>query len=181
MKIYTKTGDKGETGLVGGSRVAKDSAYIEAYGDVDELNSLMGFCITACAEADIKNELQTIQHELHILSADLATPFEAESKLERISSSRTSRLEVLIDQFEKELEPLRQFVLAGGVELAARLHMARVVCRRSERRVISLSKSEKTNPEVITYLNRLSDLIFVLARLANKRAGSQDIPWDQSV
>ncbi len=179
MKIYTKTGDAGSTGLFAGGRVSKASSVIEAYGSVDEANASIGFAGAACTDTEIKKELLQIQHDLHQICADLATPLEAESKVERIEKNRGERLEVLIDRWEKELTPLTQFILAGGTELSARLHLARTICRRAEREVVRHSLDSKINSEVIIYLNRLSDLLFVAARLANKRLGTSDILWER--
>lgn len=183
MKIYTRTGDDGSTALFSGTRVSKDSSAIEAYGTVDELNSWLGFCLASLAGPEfreIKSDLLQVQHDLHVLCADLATPFESKTKIERLTSARAERLEAAIDRYQTELAPLAQFILAGGHESSARLHIARTVCRRAERLTVSDSHQRQVNPETITYLNRLSDYLFVAARLANRRAGVSDVPWDQS-
>ena len=177
MKIYTKTGDKGSTGLYAAGKVSKDSSYIEAYGDVDELNAFIGYCVSACTDEEIKKVLMKIQNDLHSVCADLSTPIGTDVKIDRIEPEKSKELETLIDKYDEELDPLKQFILAGGSELASRLHLSRTVARRSERRVVNHSHKEQMNQEVIVYLNRLSDLLFVLARAANKRAGVQDIPW----
>ena len=178
MKIYTKTGDDGTTGLFSGRRVSKTSSYIEAYGTVDELNACIGLCVSACADAEIKTELLRIQHDLHSVCADLATPMDVNVKVDRVTEEKAKRLEKLMDQFETELEPLRQFILAGGSELASRLHLARTVARRAERAVIAHGELETINQEVVICLNRLSDFLFVVARLANKRSSVSDVLWD---
>ncbi|MBN8554006.1 MAG: cob(I)yrinic acid a,c-diamide adenosyltransferase [Deltaproteobacteria bacterium] len=181
MKIYTKTGDDGTTGLFSGKRVPKTSSYIGAYGTVDELNSFVGFAAVVSKDSEISKELFQIQNDLHVLCSDLATPLDANAKIHRIESARTSRLENAIDLFEKELQPLKQFILAGGSELSARLHLARTVSRRAEREVLLHAEKEKINAEALIYLNRLSDYLFVLARLANHRAQISDVFWDKSL
>lgn len=178
MKIYTKTGDDGSTGLFSGTRVSKDSSYIDAYGTVDELNSWLGFCGAVSRDKEISEELVHIQNDLHVVCADLATPMESKAKIDRVKAERAKRLEGRIDEFEKELKPLTQFILAGGSELGARLHIARTVCRRAERLVVAHASKEKVNHEVVVYLNRLSDYLFVIARLANRRGQVEDILWD---
>lgn len=181
MKIYTKTGDEGTTGLFSGRRVSKNSTYIESYGTVDEVNSYLGFCATATKDDEILSDLYKIQNDLHVVCADLATPHDANAKIERVTSDRAQRLEGRIDHYEKELIPLTQFILAGGTELSARFHIARTVCRRAERVTVHHGSLEKINKETIIYLNRLSDFLFVLARVANSRAGVKDIAWNQSI
>jgi cob(I)alamin adenosyltransferase len=176
MKIYTKTGDAGETGLFGGPRVAKDHARIEAFGTVDELNSHLGIVRTLPAAAQFDPLLRRIQCELFDLGAQLATPGDSE---ERITMRHVEAIERAIDEYEGEVEPLKCFILPTGTPLAAELHVARTVCRRAERRVVTLaSRLETTIPaNAIEYLNRLGDLLFVLARLANARDGVADDPW----
>jgi cob(I)alamin adenosyltransferase len=178
MKIYTKTGDDGTTGLFSGKRVPKSSSYVEAYGSVDELNAWLGYCASTCREKDLHKRLLDIQHDLHSLCADLATPLDAKAKISRVKAERAERLEKWVDEWETELSPLTQFILAGGTELASKLHIARTVCRRAEREVIRHADQEKMNPEIVIYLNRLSDLLFVLARVANRRASVIDIFWE---
>lgn len=176
MKIYTKTGDAGETGLFGGPRVAKDHARIEAFGTVDELNSHLGVIRTLPAAGGFDTLLRRIQCELFDLGAQLATPGAVE---ERITASHVAYLEQSIDEHEKMIEPLACFILPTGTPQAAALHVARTVCRRAERRVVTLaSRLETTIPaNAIEYLNRLGDLLFVLARVANRRDGVADDPW----
>ncbi len=180
MKIYTKTGDDGTTALFSGKRVSKSAAVIEAYGTVDELNSWIGYSAVVSKDAEISQLLSQIQHDLHVVCADLATPSDAKAKIERTSNERTQRLEKIIDKMDAELEPLKNFILAGGSELSGRLHIARTVARRAERLVISHASEASINSEIVIYINRLSDLLFVLARIANKRAGVSDIAWDQA-
>jgi cob(I)alamin adenosyltransferase len=176
MKIYTKTGDQGETGLFGGPRVSKDHARIEAFGTVDELNSHLGLIRTMPAAADFDDALRRIQCELFDLGAELATPG---STAERITPAHVATLERLIDESEATLEPLTCFILPTGTPLAAVVHVARTVCRRAERRVVTLAAQlDSTIPaNAIEYLNRLGDLLFVLARRANRAAGIPDDPW----
>lgn len=185
LKIYTKTGDRGETGLFGGQRVRKDHVRVEAYGDVDELNSLLGV-VAAQLEVerldDVVRGLRDVQVDLFTVGANLATPRPEDGGRESdfVPSLRDGRIEELerwIDAAEGELEPLKAFILPGGTAAAAALHLARTVCRRAERRTVTLSHDAHIGPEFITYLNRLSDLLFTLARLANRRAGVADVPW----
>jgi cob(I)alamin adenosyltransferase len=183
MKIYTRTGDKGETGLFGGERVLKDSPYVEAYGTVDELNSVLGLAVSFITDTQIRNILENIQSELFKVGADLATPFnqpklEARKPIPRIVPEQITRLEEWIDQCEAELVPLTRFILPGGTPGAAYLHFARTVSRRAERRVVTLAQNHDINKEIIKYLNRLSDLLFVLARLVNQRAGQPETIWE---
>ncbi|MGZ3346850.1 MAG: cob(I)yrinic acid a,c-diamide adenosyltransferase, partial [Caulobacteraceae bacterium] len=176
---YTRTGDRGETGLIGGARLPKDDPLFEAYGTVDELNSQIGLAIAAGLCERLDAELPRIQNELFDLGADLATPREtvAWEKL-WISSAQTDRLEAEIDQLNAGLPALDSFVLPGGSRLAAGLHMARTICRRAEREAFLLADSgEVVRAEVLRYLNRLSDLLFVAARFANARSGDGDVKW----
>lgn len=185
LKIYTKTGDRGETGLFGGQRVPKDNARVEAYGDVDELNSVLGVAIaalTAEGQTEIAEGLRAVQSDLFTVGANLATPAPEDGGRESsfipgLAAGRVEELERWIDTAEGELEPLKSFVLPGGTGGASYLHLARTVCRRAERRVVSLSHQAQVGDEWIIYLNRLSDLLFTLARLANRRAGVDDVPW----
>jgi cob(I)alamin adenosyltransferase len=180
-KIYTKTGDDGTTGLATGKRVRKDDLRVEAYGRVDEANSALGVAIVACAQLPMAEDLRAIQHDLFDLGADLSTPLEANepagSKL-RIVASQTKRLEQLIDAHNDRLEPLNSFVLPGGTPAAAALHVARASARNAERFAVTLLLERKgeVNPEAVKYLNRLSDLLFVLARVAND-GGKGDVLW----
>lgn len=185
MRIYTRTGDRGETGLFGGQRVRKDHARVEAYGDVDELNSVLGLAIVALEREggeEIAAGLRALQSDLFTVGANLATPAPEDGGRESahippLAGGRVEELERWIDRAEEELEPLKAFVLPGGTAGAAHLHLARTVCRRAERRVVALSYVAHVGPEWITFLNRLSDLLFTLARLANARAAVPDVPW----
>jgi cob(I)alamin adenosyltransferase len=179
MKIYTKTGDQGDTGLFGGPRVGKDSPRIEAYGTVDELNSVLGVARAHLDGGEIDAILETIQNGLFALGAQLATPDPAAHGTAMIAAAQIAELEAAIDRFEADLPPLRQFILPGGTLAAAHLHHARTVCRRAERRAIALGRlpGEHVAAETIVYLNRLSDLLFVLARTANRQAQRDDVPW----
>ncbi len=180
MKIYTKTGDEGKTSLFGGKRVWKDDLRIQSYGTVDELNSLIGVALTEIKNKELKKILSSIQHELFNLGSDLASPEYKSSKkfsIPRINEINAKRLEGLIDKVDNKLSRLKNFILPGGLKGAALLHHARTVCRRAEREVISLSKIEKVNPEIKIYLNRLSDLLFVLARFENFSYKHPDVEW----
>ena len=179
MKIYTRTGDEGETGLFTGRRVLKNSSYLEAYGNVDELNSWIGLCIVSLSDAGLKDRLLQIQHDLHVVCADLATPLDAAAKIDRVQTDRASRLEQWIDEMENDLKPLTQFILAGGSEASARLHIARTVCRRAERGIVAHFHQEKGNSEVVVYVNRLSDYLFVAARWVNAKLSVADVVWDK--
>lgn len=180
MKIYTKTGDKGQTSLFGGQRVSKTDLRIEAYGTVDELNSIIGLIVTKIKNQDISNDLRKIQNELFILGADLATPAETVSKKTlRISDEQIAGIELLIDKYSAILPELRVFILPGGTEGAAFLHIARTVCRRAERLCVSLSNSVEIGSIIIIYLNRLSDLLFVLARAENQYLNWPDAEWQK--
>jgi cob(I)alamin adenosyltransferase len=181
MKIYTKTGDAGETGLFGGPRVRKDAPRIEAYGTVDELNSVLGVVRAEGPPPQIDRVLQGVQNALFDLGADLAAPH-ASKPAPAIESGQIAELEEAIDRFEATLRPLRQFILPGGTKVAAGLHLARTVCRRAERRVVALGAmpGERVAMEGIVYLNRLSDLLFVMARVANAAAGREDVCWEKA-
>ena len=178
MKIYTKTGDRGDTSLFGGQRVPKDALRIEAYGTVDELNSVLGLVRADNSDAEIDRILEEIQNALFELGADLATPQSVEKgNVKRIESRDVQSLERVLDDLEKHLKPLRNFILPGGSPVAARIHFARTVCRRAERAVVRLSRNEDIGDTVTVYLNRLSDLLFVLARYANHRATIPEVRW----
>ena len=183
MKIYTRAGDAGQTALFGGLRVRKDVPRVEAYGTVDELNACLGLAAVAVGgHPDIQALLARVQSELFDLGAELSTPPErAEDRLAArvplLAAEPVETMEGEIDRYEAELAPLKTFILPGGTAAAAALHLARTVCRRAERRVLSLAELEAVNPEVGRYMNRLSDLLFVLARVANRRAGVEDVPW----
>jgi cob(I)alamin adenosyltransferase len=181
MKIYTRTGDSGTTGLFGGARVDKDSAAVEAYGCVDELNACLGVARAALGQAASAGVLGAIQSDLFTLGAELGCAPGRQDRLSvtLIDASDIARLEGHIDEAEAGLEPLKAFVLPGGSPAAASLHLARTVCRRAERRVIAARRSAPIRDEVIHYLNRLSDLLFVLAREANRHAGIGDAPWQR--
>jgi len=166
-KVYTRTGDTGETSLVGGARVSKASVRVEAYGDVDEVNSIIGLARARLQDAEIDDALSLIQNDLFTLGADLASPSEIE--VPRIQAPFVETLEQLSDRFLTELEPLKEFILPGGSEAGATLHLARTVARRAERRAVTLAKAEDVNALAIVYLNRLSDLLFILARVVNHR------------
>jgi len=178
-KIYTKTGDRGETALGDGTRVAKTSPRVEAYGTVDELNSIVGIAVFH-AKGPIRKQLQTIQNDLFDLGADLCVPVVEVEKAEypplRMVKTQVERLENEIDQVNKDLSPLKSFILPGGTLLASYLHQCRTVARRAERLAVGLSKEEPINPDTIIYLNRLSDWFFVMARAANDN-GNDDILW----
>lgn len=180
MKIYTRTGDDGTTGLFGGARVKKDSLRVEAYGTVDEANGAIGRARAALEnKGEIDDVLAPIQSELFVLGAELATPAGKEEKLRMtlISAADAERLERAIDAGEEGLAPLKSFVLPGGTPAAAELHFARCVVRRAERLVITLGAEEPVRNDLVIYLNRLSDLLFTLARRANHLAGVEDVPW----
>ncbi len=176
MKLYTKTGDDGSTGLIGGPRVAKDDLRVAAYGDVDETNAALGVVIAGCADEKLVAMLRQIQHELFELGTQLATPQSASPMLS-IRAEQVANLERWIDQASAEVPPLRNFILPGGTPSAAALHLARTVCRRAERTVVTLARKEPVGECIVPYLNRLSDLLFALARVCNHRAGVADIPW----
>ncbi len=181
MKIYTKTGDKGDTGLFGGERVSKSSDRIEAYGTVDELNSFIGLAVAEVKDKKVKELLQKIQNELFTVGSDLAAPeTEKNTKLKivRVPEKFFTDAEKSIDYFEEKLDLLKNFVLPGGSKSSALLHVCRSVCRRAERRVVKLSSCDKVNKNILIYLNRLADLFFVLARYENKAAGVTDTKWN---
>lgn len=178
-RIYTGGGDGGETSLGDGTRVAKDSARIEAFGSVDELNAVIGLVLSDGGPAEIAGPLARIQNELFDLGADLAVPGsdEGDRSALRISPEQVRALEVECDALNEELEPLKSFVLPGGSELAARLHHARTVARRAERRVVTLRSLEPVSDDVLVYLNRLSDLLFIMARAASRVEGPGETLW----
>lgn len=180
MKIYTRTGDEGTTGLFGGGRVSKTHPRVEAYGDVDELNATIGLARAIERMPRVDEVLVPLQRDLFAIGALLATPDRDKMKrqLEKasIDERRIGELERAIDEGDQELEPLKAFIVPGGTTKAAALHVARTVCRRAERRVIALA-DEEIPPIVVIYLNRLSDLLFTLARVANRRAGAGEVTW----
>jgi cob(I)alamin adenosyltransferase len=181
MKIYTKTGDEGLTGLFGGGRVSKDDPRVEAYGDVDELNASLGMVRAVELMPRIDEVLVPIQRDLFSLGALLATPDREKMHdhlaKAQIDDGRIRELELAIDACDKELQPLRAFIVPGGTPKSAALHVARTVCRRAERRVIHLQREVEIPQIVVVYLNRLSDLLFTLARVANTRAGAGEVTW----
>lgn len=181
MKIYTRTGDEGTTGLFGGGRVAKSHPRVAAYGDIDELNSILGW-VRSTAPTDFHDELfDKIQRDLFSIGGHLATPdpekVRAALAKADLSTARVAEFEALIDHADRELPVLRAFILPGGSPKAAALHVARTVCRRAERSVVDLTESTSVPSDFIVYLNRLSDLLFTLARLANHRSGLTDLTW----
>lgn len=177
MKIYTKTGDDGTTGLYGGGRVSKASARIECYGTVDELNSVIGMTLSRDCSPECRRYLTTIQHTLFVLGADLATPNDSKASVDRIEEHNATQLEQWIDELDARLEPLKNFILPGGTESASTLHVARTVCRRAERLCVGAHEVEDLGDAVVHYLNRLSDFLFMLARWENQAAGLEDTPW----
>ena len=179
-RIYTRTGDDGDTMLGSGERVPKDSLRIESYGTSDELNSALGVAMAASLDEDVEKVLRPIQNDLLHLGADLCIPDERKSEIKApcMEARHVKALEDHLDRFTDELEPLENFLLPGGSPGSAHLHLARCICRRAERLVIALSRNESVSPFVIQYLNRLSDLLFVLARVENKRKGCADPIWD---
>lgn len=177
MKIYTKTGDHGETSLFGGGRVSKSAARIEAYGTVDELNSFIGLARSQGVSERAELMLHEIQQELFVLGADLATPHDARVTIPRIEEPHFAKLESWIDELDEQVEPLRFFILPGGTPGAAALHIARTVCRRAERRVITAKANSSISDHCVVYLNRLSDLLFTMSRYENAQAGIAESKW----
>jgi cob(I)alamin adenosyltransferase len=178
VKLYTRTGDTGETSLFGGTRARKDDPRVDAYGEVDELNAWLGLARASSIDPELATALQHLQRDLFALGAQLADP--ADKIAARVTKAAlvdddVARLERLIDKMEDELPPLRRFILAGGAPAGAALHVARTVCRRAERRIVALDPP--VDPVLLRYVNRLSDLLFVLARVANHRAGVPEIEW----
>jgi cob(I)alamin adenosyltransferase len=182
MRIYTRTGDQGDTGLFGGQRVAKAHPRVAAYGEVDEVNAVLGVCVGLCTHAALREALVGLQRELFVVGGDLATPLEEGARVgvkgvPRVREAMVARLERLIDEYEDQLPPLTAFILPGGGLLAAHLHLARGVCRRAERAVVAAAGKEALSPEVVPYLNRLSDLLFVLARVASRLDQQPELEW----
>lgn len=179
MRIYTKTGDDGTTGLFGGARVAKDDLRIEAYGTIDELNSVLGVARAAGLPPDIDEVVTRVQHDLFALGAELASSGAQRANAMFLNAASAEAIEATIDRFEATLPPLKEFILPAGAPGAAALHLARTICRRAERRLVSLSKAPDAQLRslAVVYLNRLADLLFVLARAANQLAGQADAPW----
>jgi cob(I)alamin adenosyltransferase len=189
-RVYTRTGDRGETALVGGTRVPKDAARIEAYGAVDELNAALGLARAFNAERLSEGEghrwldetLRRLQNELFDLGSELATPEDAVYEgMHRIGDAQVRELEKLIDQCQKELPPLKSFVLPGGGRIGAALHQARTICRRAEREILRLSRAEPLAEWPLRYVNRLSDLLFVLSRWVAKRLGEPEYLWERGL
>ena len=174
-RIYTRTGDDGTTGLADGSRVAKASARVEAYGTVDELNAALGLVLSAAIPAPVRDTLTRIQHELFNLGGELATPGAA-----MVETGAVTRLEQELDAFNAALPPLKEFILPGGGQAAAACHLARTVARRAERRLSALATEESINPVSLHYLNRLSDLLFVLCRVLTRAASGEEILWEST-
>jgi cob(I)alamin adenosyltransferase len=179
VKIYTKTGDDGTTGLFGGARVAKDDPRVEAYGSVDEVNAVVGLARAAGLPEPVDQLASRLQEDRFVIGAELATVTGRHDRLKipLIDPTDVARLEAAIDRFEAQLGPLTSFILPGGTAGAAALHQARTVCRRAERYVVAASRSSEVRDTITVYLNRLSDLLFVLARFANHEAGIADVPW----
>jgi cob(I)alamin adenosyltransferase len=178
VKIYTRTGDDGTTGLLGPGRVLKSALRVEAYGTVDELNAVLGVARALDPERRIASDLERVQDGLFRLGAELATtPGTALARMQRIGDAEVADLEAWIDRLDRELPELKSFILPGGTALAAQLHLARTVCRRAERRVVALAQAEPVEPVLIRHLNRLADLLFVLARWSNARAGVGETEW----
>ncbi|NQV42832.1 MAG: cob(I)yrinic acid a,c-diamide adenosyltransferase [Candidatus Marinimicrobia bacterium] len=173
-KIYTRTGDKGNTRLANGEEVSKDSSRVAAYGDVDELNSVIGLVLTEKPHEKLESALSSIQHTLFDLGGELASDGMIEGL---VTDQHVLSLEQHIDEMNMELPPLEEFILPGGTKSASMLHLARTVCRRAERSIITLNQSETVAPKIIEYINRLSDLLFVMARFENQRSGNQEVYW----
>ena len=183
MKIYTRRGDTGTTGLLGGERVPKSHPRIRAYGAVDELSSAMGWAASVVTDAEIGAHLTLLQHDLFVLGAHLAMPPSSGDRgrpeTPALPASRVKQMEEWMDEAGSELPPLRAFILPGGSQGGAGVHLARTVCRRAEREVVALSEIEAVHEDVLRYLNRLADLLFVLARLENTRSGQSEVTWDK--
>jgi cob(I)alamin adenosyltransferase len=179
VKIYTKGGDKGDTSLIGGKRVPKSSKRINAYGDVDELNASIGVAISFIEDNEVRKLLEKIQSELFVVGSDLADPSYPDSinNNPRVTDTMVKELENVIDKYDQEVGAIQYFILPGGSREASLLHLARGIARRAERDCVELSSIERINPAIISYLNRLSDLLFMLARVMNKRRDINDVPW----
>ena len=180
MKIFTRRGDRGETDLLAGPRVRKDHLRVEATGEVDELNASIGVAVTQSAHQEVRTLLHGVQSALFDLGACLASPDPVRREKARIpglGDQDVTQLEEQIDRFEQELDPLERFILPGGCSAAAALHAARTVCRRAERRTVALDREESVDAVLLRYLNRLSDLLFVIARVENRRARVSDVEW----
>lgn len=187
FKIYTKTGDKGETSLYGGTRVSKAAARVESYGTLDELNAFIGLAKAEISDEKVLNQLQKIQFDLFTVGSEAATPTDklilanGKNRLDlMISEKEISELELWMDDFDAELEPLKFFILPSGGKAAATIHVCRTVCRRAERAMVHLNETEEVRPELIKYLNRLSDYLFILARYISKISGEKEEYWNPS-
>lgn len=180
MPIYTKTGDKRETSLFGGERLEKNHKRVHAYGEIDELNSFVGLARSRIEDEEIKRILKKIQNDLLVIGSDLATKLGSaiENKMKRITADDVAHLEKHIDKLTEELKPLTKFILPSGDPAASLLHICRTVCRRAERSIVQLSRGEEINPDIIKYMNRLSDLFFTLARVANRRSNMEEEIWE---
>lgn len=179
MKIYTRTGDDGTTGLFGGPRVPKNDNRIAAYGSIDELNSLLGLARSFKLPAELDAAVQRIQHELFGVGAELATPEPEAHSTDFVGEHQVRRLELEIDRFEMQIDPLTNFILPGGGQAGATLHVARCVCRRAEREMVTLGQSSPLRATLLQYVNRLSDLLFVLARATNAAAQQPEQTWEK--
>ena len=183
MKIYTRTGDDGSTGLFGGGRVSKAALRVEAYGTVDELNAVLGWSACQVSDDAIRSRIELMQHDLFALGTDLATPPPEEGRRRPVTpalpTARVREMEEWIDEAADELPELRAFILPGGTPGAAALHVARTVCRRAERAVVALAAEEPVDPAGVHYLNRAADLLFMFARIENHRSGAADVEWRQ--
>lgn len=177
MKIYTKKGDAGETSLFGGVKTKKSNVRINAYGTVDELNSTIGMVLSYSLTKKGRTILSGVQNDLFVVGATLATPDPEKSRIAQVDDTDTKRLEKWIDSLEEDLSPLKSFILPGGGGAGSTLHFARTVCRRAERETVQLSEQEEIPADAIVYLNRLSDLLFVLARYENRQQGEKETPW----
>ena len=179
MKLYTATGDDGTTGLFGGDRVSKDDVRIDAYGAVDELNASLGLALVVCDHPVLQRNLQPVQSRLFDLGADLATPIDSRKSdmVSRMNGDHVRVLEHAIDEIDGLNDAITTFVMPGGSELAARLHLTRCICRRAERETVRLAHRDQITAEAVIFLNRLSDLLFAASRLANKLNGLPDVPW----
>ena len=187
FKIYTKTGDKGETSLYGGTRVSKAAARVESYGTLDELNAFIGLAKAEISDEKVLSQLQKIQFDLFTVGSEAATPTDklllanGKNRLDlMISEKEITELELWMDDFDAELEPLKFFILPSGGKAAATLHVCRTVCRRAERAMVFLNETEEVRPELIKYLNRLSDYLFILARYISKISGEKEDYWNPS-
>jgi len=176
-RIYTRTGDKGETGLLGNVRVSKDSLRVSAYGEVDELNSVLGLVRSSSQNTEINTLLEGLQRDLFTMGADLASPTKEGRNVQQVTKDMIMELEKTIDILQGKLPPLSAFILPGGGETGALLHLSRCVARRAERSLVTLSRKENVNENMIPYINRLSDLLFVMARFANHQDGKREMEW----